>query len=126
MGPLFAKRRAAIRRAWSASSSAIRSSCRKWQSAFRTPAPTLPSPYSSTNALTECTSRTTGWLVSWLLTEIQQPQQSRGTSTRKWKASCTRRQVELATVGGTECQAAGSQEILKTVYVTLLSRAQVL
>jgi len=53
-----------------ASSSAIRSSCRKWQSAFRTPAPTLPSPYSSTNALTECTSRTTGWLVSWLLTEI--------------------------------------------------------
>src|SRR5246127_2778760 len=57
MGPLFAKRRAAIRRAWSASSSAIRSSCRKWQSAFRTPAPTLPSPYSSTNALTECTFR---------------------------------------------------------------------
>jgi len=53
--------------------SAIRSSCRKWQSAFRTPAPTLPSPYSSTNALTECTSRTTGWLVSWLLTEIPKP-----------------------------------------------------
>ena len=72
-GPLFAKRRAAMRRAWSASSSAIRSSCRKWQSAFQTPARTLPSPYSSTNALTECTSRTTEWLVSWFLTEIRKP-----------------------------------------------------
>jgi len=88
---------------WSAWSSVIRSSCKKWRGMFRTPALMLLSPCSSTNDLTACICRMTGWLVSWLRTGIPTRSQSRRISTRKSKPFCQKRQVEPTTVEVTEC-----------------------
>src|ERR1700751_3651077 len=48
------KQRAAVTPGWSVLSLAIRSSCKKWQSVFRTLALMLLSPCSSTSVLTAC------------------------------------------------------------------------
>jgi hypothetical protein len=55
---------------------------------FRTPAFMLLSPSSSTNVLTACICRMTGWFVSWLRTGIPPRLRPRGISARKSKAFC--------------------------------------
>jgi len=57
-GAVIAKRRAAIRRAWYPSSSAIQLIMQEMAKRVPDAGSYAPSPYSSTNALTECTSRT--------------------------------------------------------------------
>jgi len=96
------------------------SSMQEMAKRVRVPAPTLPSPYSSTNALRSAHLFRQDGSFPGSLPKFRTLAVARDPR-KKWKPFCTCGS-ELASFGLTECRAACSTELLKTAFVTVLKR----
>src|ERR1700741_744581 len=117
MAPSYVKQRAAISPGWSALSLAIRSSCKKWRSMFRTPAPTRRLQSWWMNARMACICHMTGWPVFWLRTKTVMRSGVRKIWTTKSKRCCAKGQPKCPLEVPLEKEAGATQEDLMNADV---------